>query len=150
MAQCCMLSDGKRCTNECFGDDVACVECCDLLQGVIDEDSRKELRRLQIENAEFKVRMASLEEWRDSVSGAIKLIPEFAAGRWGGDKEGWGFHFEIVNWVRREKERLEAENERLRAPVSDGEWLWDKPTGSHRTRRFMDELIARRAGSPPK
>lgn len=40
-----------------------------------------------------------LKEWRDSVSNAIKQIPEFTTGKWGGDKDGWGYHFEIVRWI---------------------------------------------------
>jgi uncharacterized small protein (DUF1192 family) len=71
--------------------------------------------------ARLEQETAALREWKKSVSGAIKCIPEFATGKWSGDKDGWGFHFEVVQWIRREKERLEAQLARHRAPVSDKE-----------------------------
>jgi hypothetical protein len=58
-----------------------------------------------------------LQEWRDSVSAAIKNIPEFHTGEWGGDKEGWGFHFEVVNWFIRDRATLEARVRALEAVV---------------------------------
>lgn len=62
----------------------------------------------QRELAEVKAERDRLNQWRDSVSSAIKTIPEFSSGQWSGDKEGWGFHFEMVNFVRREREAAEA------------------------------------------
>jgi 8-oxo-dGTP diphosphatase len=35
-------------------------------------------------------KVAELTEWRNAISGIIKMAPEFAPGEWGGDKEGWG------------------------------------------------------------
>lgn len=45
-------------------------------------------------------------EWRDAVSGAIKRAPWFEKGEWGGDKDGWGYHVEMVGWLIREEARL--------------------------------------------
>ena len=39
------------------------------------------------------------QEWINSVSAAVKSAPEFAAGQWAGDKEGWGYHHEVVRWL---------------------------------------------------
>lgn len=49
--------------------------------------------------------IARLREWRDSVSGAIKSSPWFEPGQWAGDKEGWGYHFEVVRAMVREIEK---------------------------------------------
>lgn len=58
--------------------------------------------------AELRVENEQLKEWRDSVSNAIKQIPEFATGKWGGDKDEWGYHFEIVRWITKSYADLEA------------------------------------------
>ena len=54
----------------------------------------------------LKAELEQLKEWRDAVSRGIKNIPEFGTGEWGGNKEGWGYHFEVVNWLQRERTRL--------------------------------------------
>ena len=69
-------------------------------------------RQLKAENQEIRrLRSPSpqpqTDEWRKSVSTAIKNIPEFHSGEWAGDKEGWGFHFEVVNWLQRHRTELE-------------------------------------------
>jgi hypothetical protein len=64
-------------------------------------------------------RIEELQEWRDSVSVAVKNLPEFHTGQWAGDKEGWGYHFEVVNWLSRERERLQAANAELLAGLSE-------------------------------
>lgn len=64
-----------------------------------DRIERFALHLLGDEWQELKAENDRLKEWRDSVSSAIKQIPEFATGKWGGDKDGWGYHFEIVRWI---------------------------------------------------
>ncbi len=49
-----------------------------------------------------------LRDWRDNISNVIKSAPEFAPGEWAGDKEGWGYHFEIVAYVLRDRASLSA------------------------------------------
>lgn len=70
---------------------------------------RSQLAEMTKANEGLRGERDALKEWRDCVSGAIKQIPEFAAGSWYGDKEGWGFHFEMVNHVRRERDALKSE-----------------------------------------
>ncbi len=62
--------------------------------------------------AELKAEIERLREWVFTVSSAIKLIPEFFTGAWGGDKEGWGYHLEMVNYCRRKREEAEASAKR--------------------------------------
>lgn len=68
--------------------------------------AREEAGSLRNETADANLKILSLEEWKNAVSGAIKAIPEFSSGLWTGDKEGWGFHFEMVTFVCRERARL--------------------------------------------
>lgn len=49
-----------------------------------------------------------LQEWKSAVLGMVKRIPEYETGSWGGDKEGWGFVFELVKWQTSEVKRLRA------------------------------------------
>ncbi len=35
-------------------------------------------------------------EWKKSILGLVKTFPEFNDYEWGGDKEGWGFVFELI------------------------------------------------------
>jgi rubrerythrin len=49
-----------------------------------------------------------LSEWKDAVLGIVKRIPEYETGEWGGDKEGWGFVFELVKWQTAELKKLQA------------------------------------------
>lgn len=51
------------------------------------------------------------------MSSAVKTIPEFHSGKWAGDKEGWGFHFELINWLRRQREAAESELKSLRGAL---------------------------------
>jgi len=57
-------------------------------------------------------------EWRTSVSSAIKSAPEFEPGSWAGDKEGWGYHFEIVNFLHRDRLTLRARVEEAERDAS--------------------------------
>jgi hypothetical protein len=51
--------------------------------------------------------LRGLQQCRNNVSAIIKEIPEFHSGEWGGDKEGWGFHFEVVKSLMRDKQAAE-------------------------------------------
>jgi hypothetical protein len=59
-----------------------------------------------------------VREWRTSVSSAIKNAPEFEPGAWAGDKEGWGYHFEIVNFLHRDRLALRARVEEAERDAS--------------------------------
>ena len=52
--------------------------------------------------------VAALREWKGGVLGAVKTIPEYTSGKWAGDKEGWGFVFELIRWQIREVAALRA------------------------------------------
>lgn len=47
-------------------------------------------------------RREKAEAWKANVLSALREHPEFVAGQWAGDKEGWGFCFEFISWIRRE------------------------------------------------
>lgn len=95
---------------KCFSPQHHRAECECAVRSLADGGANAELAALRAENARLK-------EWKESVSSAIKNIPEFHTGAWAGDKEGWGFHFEVVNWLIREREKLY----KALAPF---EWLW--------------------------
>jgi hypothetical protein len=69
--------------------------------------------------AELVAEVERLKEWRDSVSSAVKSAPEFHSGHWAGDKEGWGFHFEFIRWLIRERAELVARVVALEEEVAD-------------------------------
>jgi hypothetical protein len=50
----------------------------------------------------------ALAEWRDAILGTLEAKPEFHAAEWGGDKRGWGFVFEFINWLYRDRTALAA------------------------------------------
>lgn len=75
------------------------------------DDQQSELTRLRGE-------VERLTEWKSSVLGAIKQIPEFTTGEWGGDKEGWGFCFELIRWITRSHTTLTADLGRARELIS--------------------------------
>jgi hypothetical protein len=60
----------------------------------------------QEERNELDDGVAIRQEWKDSVLGMIKRIPEYETGEWGGDKEGWGFCFELIKWQTAEVAKL--------------------------------------------
>jgi hypothetical protein len=97
--------------------------------------------------AELEAENARLKEWRDSVSSAVKNVPEFHSGHWAGDKEGWGFHFELVNWLIRERDKLLAFKTYVHARL-DAVGVSPDPESPHKAQGCriggrLDELIAR-------
>lgn len=68
-------------------------------------------------NSAMRDEIAQLREWRDNVSKAIKRSPEFEPGEWAGDKEGWGYHFEIVQFLHRDRAALQARQQELLATI---------------------------------
>jgi hypothetical protein len=82
----------------------------------------------------LKRQLAAMTEWRDSVSNAVKTAPEFEPGQWAGDKEGWGYHFEIVRYVIHNRDSLREQLVAMTAARDeacdlalddrDGRWLW--------------------------
>lgn len=117
--------------------------CCDLPQSAhpgltwgalklwTDRPSlARKLDALTAELAERTRKRDRLQEWRDSVSTAVKNIPEFHSGEWGGDKEGWGFHFEVVNWLIRERDQARADLAALRGKLEyQNRVEWHKRAG---------------------
>ncbi len=55
---------------------------------------------------EAKRRIIELAKWKEAVLNQVKRIPEYETGEWGGDKEGWGFVFELIGWQTREVAKL--------------------------------------------
>lgn len=51
-----------------------------------------------------------LTEWKTSVLSSLESKPDFVAGEWEGDKRGWGYVFEYINWLHRDRERLKADS----------------------------------------
>lgn len=51
-----------------------------------------------VEDGEYGVGVGARadREWRDSITGLLKTFPEFESLPWEGDKEGWGFCFELI------------------------------------------------------
>lgn len=117
------------------------------LQGVLDlrqgEKEAHERTKAELERAfrlvaeqrgranDARRRLAEALEWRDNVSAAIKTAPEFESGEWAGDKEGWGYHFEVVRYmVRRLAEAPEREGrirEKLTALKAAYDWWMKVP-----------------------
>lgn len=69
--------------------------------------------------ARLQAQFAELTAWRKAVSGAIKCAPWFEKGEWAGDKEGWGYHFEMVGWLIRENASLQADLEHTSQIVAE-------------------------------
>lgn len=65
-----------------------------------------EVARLRKEHEAVQEERNRLREWKASVSNAIQNAPEFAAGEWGGNKDGWGYHFEVVQYLIRNRDEL--------------------------------------------
>lgn len=65
----------------------------------------------------LRTQLKESEEWKLSVLSAVKTIPEHTSGQWAGDKEGWGFVFELINWLQRSKKDSEEARERLRGAL---------------------------------
>lgn len=68
------------------------------------------------EAAELRDRVVDLEsenarltDWKQNIINTVKAFPEYEPGEWAGDKEGWGYCFELINYVRRERDRLEQQ-----------------------------------------
>lgn len=49
-----------------------------------------------------------LEEWQSSVSGALRSWDMFESGTWAGNKNGWGYHFELIGFLIRHYEATKA------------------------------------------
>lgn len=81
---------------------------------------REEMARREVEVADslaaagravegLSSQLERLSEWKSSVLSSLESKPDFVAGKWAGDKQGWGYVFEYINWIHRELERLKAE-----------------------------------------
>lgn len=46
--------------------------------------------------------IAALEEWKTAVLGRVKAFSVYEEGEWGGDKEGRGHVFEVLNYIRKQ------------------------------------------------
>jgi len=84
------------------------------------DEALLELSRARSTVAELEERLARsseengrLKDWRDNISKLIKGRPEFSIDHWHGDKEGWGYHFEVIAHVFRERDSFKAKSESL-------------------------------------
>ncbi len=76
---------------------------------------------------EYRAALAKLTEWRDSVLSALKAKPEFVAAEWAGDKQGWGFVFEFINWLYRDRADKTVALAKLRDAAkmaAKADWSW--------------------------
>lgn len=90
---------------------------CGVWCGYFDDDKIAQQQRIlaaESQIVERDAQIAALEQWRNNVSGVLKRSPLFEAGEWGGDKDGWGYHFELVK-------HLIGNDETLRAQIADTE-----------------------------
>ena len=81
---------------------------------------------LLVERDAAKAECARLKDWRNNISNVIKTAPEFAPGQWAGDKEGWGYHFEIVAYVLRDRRLLAAEVTNLQDSLKRSTEDWEE------------------------
>lgn len=56
-----------------------------------------------------QAKLNKLEEWRGAVLGKIKQWPIYDEGKWAGDKESWGYIFELIGWSEKARKELKAE-----------------------------------------
>ena len=57
----------------------------------------------------LRAKVARLTEWKEAILGALEARQEFREGEWAGDKRGWGYVFEFINWLFRDRDALRAE-----------------------------------------
>lgn len=69
----------------------------------------------------LRAEVARLTEWKEAILGALEARQEFREGEWAGDKRGWGYVFEFINWLFRDRDALRAEV----AALSDDRALLD-------------------------
>jgi len=65
-----------------------------------------ELGRLREEKEVLNRKLFKAEEWRDSIVGLLKTFPEFDEMEWSGDKKSWGFCFELIKFIHKERKEL--------------------------------------------
>ena len=71
------------------------------------DEERDALACVEVEFArQLERELAALLQWKTAVLSALNAWPEYTAGAWAGDKSGWGFAFEFINWSRRENATL--------------------------------------------
>ena len=88
---------------------------------------------LRTKLAEAQAEIERLKEWKSSVSQAVKALPEFHTGEWYGDKDGWGYHFEVIRWMAREIAALRSQlMEAREALQAIADWKFD----------FMGDCVA--------
>jgi hypothetical protein len=109
--------------------------------------------------------LARLQQWKQSILSLVKTFPEFESGEWAGNKNGWGFVFELIKWVYNELARLRArvaeleeddrqwekhglveivkERDRLRAKVEAAKEMadWMKENFGYTIRGIGDEVL---------
>lgn len=65
----------------------------------------------------------------ENILGLLKTFPEWESGKWGGDKNGWGFAFEFIKWLYAQHKSYFALTSALEAEAVEGaalvtdEWL---------------------------
>ena len=69
---------------------------------------------LKAELANVQAENRRLVDWKKNILNVIKSTPEYEPGEWAGDKEGWGYCFEMVAYSLRERQSLTARCQRLK------------------------------------
>jgi hypothetical protein len=101
-------------------------------------------KELQAEVDRLRSELATEQAWHKAVSGAIKCAPWFEKGEWAGDKEGWGYHLEMVGYLIREGERLRKALRDVIFDLHNCRYGGDMPRCDHIT----DALKVARAAKP--
>ena len=101
-------------TNRCTA-----VSGCTLNAGhagfhlIADESAEK--KKLSQRVAELETERNKLADWKKHILNTVKAFPEYEPGDWAGDKEGWGYCFELINYVRRERDLMISQLETVTA-----------------------------------
>jgi len=66
-------------------------------------------KQMETERDQARAEAERLEEWKKSVSNICKTLPEFDKRPWTGDKDGWGFHFELIKYIGQDRDLARAE-----------------------------------------
>lgn len=71
--------------------------------------------------------ISKLEEWKRAILGLVKKFPIYQVGEWAGEKEGWGYVFEVIRYVHKQmlkKEKQIAEGREIVEEIE--EWAnWE-------------------------
>lgn len=73
--------------------------CCKIQGSYLEKFSAIILKHITAAMADKNREIERLREWKDAVLGRLKDLPDWNHA-WGGDKEGWGFCFELLKFTK--------------------------------------------------